>query len=72
MHRAPAVVVAVDQGIGHGFAEGAEVDLGHRHAEQADLQFLFRVIGAEVGFQPVQRFEQREAAKLVKAHRLLG
>ncbi|MDT4830645.1 hypothetical protein FQZ97_641180 [compost metagenome] len=72
MHRATAVVVTVDQSIGHGFAEGTEIHLGHRHAEKADLQLFFRVIGAEVGFQPVQRLEQREAAELVEAHCLLG
>ena len=72
MHGAEAVIVAVDQRVGDRLAEGAEVDLGHRHAEQADLQLFLGVVGAEVGFQPVQRLEQREAAELVEAHRLLG
>ena len=72
MHGAQAVVIAVDEGVGHGLAEGAEVEHRHRYAEQADLQFVLRVVGAEVGFEPVQRLEQGEAPELVEAHRLLG
>ena len=72
MHRAKAVIITVNQRIGHRLAEGAHVHLGHRHAEQPHLQFIFRVIGTEVGLQPVQHLQKRKTAELVEAHRLLG
>ncbi|MNE28979.1 hypothetical protein D3C80_1224440 [compost metagenome] len=72
MHRTASVVVTVHQGVGYGFAKGPHIDLGHRHAKQADLQLFLGVVGAEVGFQPVQCLEQWEAAELVEAYRLLG
>ncbi|MCY1421230.1 hypothetical protein D9M68_621250 [compost metagenome] len=72
MHGAATVIVAVDQGIGHGLAKGAEVDLGYRNTKQADLQLLLRVVGAEVGFQPFQRLQQWVAVELIETHCLLG
>ena len=69
MHSTLAVVVAVHQGIRQSFPEGFHPDARHRHAEQADLHLPFRVVGPEVGLQPVQSFEQRETPELVELHR---
>ena len=71
MHRAQAVVVAVDQSIGHGLTESAHVHQWHRHTEQTHLQLLLGVVRAEIGLQPIHRLEQRVAAELVELHRLL-
>ena len=71
MHRSQAVVVAVDQGIGHGLAKSPHVHQRHRHAEQPYLQLFFGVVGAEIGLQPIHRLEQRVTPELVELHRLL-
>ena len=71
MHCAHAVVVAVNQGIGHRLAKRSHVHQGHRHTEQTHLQLLLGVVGAKVGLQPIQRLEQWKAPKLIEAHRLL-
>ena len=71
MHRTQPVIVAMNQRIGHGFAESAEINRRNRHAEQSDLNFIFRVVRAEVGFQPLKSLQQRETTKFVEAHRLL-
>ena len=61
----------MDQSIGHGFAEGVHIHLGHRHAEHADAHFLFRVVGPKIRFQPVQGLKQGNIAKFIQLHGFL-
>ena len=68
MHRAQAGVVAMLNRIGNGFTKGRDIHPRHRDAEQTHLQLSLRVVRTEVGFQPVQRFQQRIAAEFVEAY----
>ncbi|MEZ5577254.1 MAG: hypothetical protein R3F44_17150 [Candidatus Competibacteraceae bacterium] len=66
MYRARAGVVAMLNRIGSSFT-GRDIHPRHQDAEQAHLQLsLGLATRTEVGFQPIQRFQQRIAAEFVR------
>ena len=65
VHGAEPRVVAMDERIGHAFAEGCGRVVRHANAQHADEQLLLPVVGAETGEQFVHHAHQWPPEKIV-------
>ena len=67
VHGAEPRVIAMDERVGHAFAEGCGRVVRHADAQHADEQLLLPVVGAETGEQLVHHAQERPTEKIVDA-----